>query len=276
MTYLLGQYYFWLIIISIVCFLLERVWARRKQQSAFRPQIGQDLFFIIFNGQVFGLLLARFMLVTAETASVYANPDWATQIEKLKILSNLQLPLQFIVFLLYKDFFEWLVHNLLHRVSPLWEIHKLHHSIVDMDWIGNFRFHFLEIVVYKTLLWLPILPLGADGKVLLAVAVFATLIGNLNHANLNWDYGPLKYVFNSPRMHLWHHDVKCHYKSGQNFAIVFSIWDWLFKTIYYPDSNEGDAPEKLGFHDLKKFPESLWMRLSYPFTAPFNCPKQVK
>lgn len=232
MNYLLWQYYFWLILISAGCAVLEMAFARRKQQSSLRPQIAQDVFFLAFNGHFFGLLLAKLLIFLATTTSDYFNPAWVKQIEDLKILGTLQLPLQFIALLLYKDFFEWLVHNLLHRLGPLWEIHKLHHSITEMDWIGNFRFHFLEVVVYKTLVWLPVLPLGADGKVVLAAAVFATLIGNLNHANLNWDYGPLRYVFNSPRMHLWHHDVKCHYKSGQNFAIVFSIWDWIFRTIY--------------------------------------------
>jgi sterol desaturase/sphingolipid hydroxylase (fatty acid hydroxylase superfamily) len=31
----------------------------------------------------------------------------------------------------------------------LWEFHKVHHSIEELDWIGNFRFHWMEIVVYK-------------------------------------------------------------------------------------------------------------------------------
>jgi sterol desaturase/sphingolipid hydroxylase (fatty acid hydroxylase superfamily) len=68
-------------------------------------------------------------------------------------------------------------------------------------------------------------------------------------------------------MHLWHHDVICHYPYGQNFAVVFSIWDWIFKTMYYPSSAQQDAPEKLGFHGLNKFPDSLITRLLYPFTS---------
>jgi len=47
-------------------------------------------------------------------------------------------------------------HNLLHRVPWLWTFHKVHHSITTMDWIGNWRFHWMEIVVYKTLQWLPL------------------------------------------------------------------------------------------------------------------------
>jgi len=104
-----------------------------------------------------------------------------------------------------KDFLEWSIHNLLHRVPALWEVHKLHHSIVEMDWIGNFRFHWLESVVYQGLTYLPLVIMGVNPSVLLPVAIAATVIGHLNHSNLDLTYGPLRYVFNSPRMHIWHH-----------------------------------------------------------------------
>ena len=57
--------------------------------------------------------------------------------------------MQFIAFFLLKDFLEWCIHNLLHRVPWLWEFHKLHHTIEELDWIGNFRFHWMEVVIYE-------------------------------------------------------------------------------------------------------------------------------
>ena len=74
--------------------------------------------------------------------------------------------------------------------------------------------------------------MGFNYDAALAVAVFATLVGHLNHTNVPFDYGPLKYIFNSPKMHIWHHDVMMHKNSGQNFGIVLSVWDWIFKTAY--------------------------------------------
>ena len=38
------------------------------------------------------------------------------------------------------------------------------------------------------------------------MAVVTTAWGDFNHANLDVELGPLGYVLNSPRMHLWHHD----------------------------------------------------------------------
>ena len=38
------QYYFWLVLVSLGCFLLERVAPWRREQKAFRRGILQDLF----------------------------------------------------------------------------------------------------------------------------------------------------------------------------------------------------------------------------------------
>ncbi len=140
-----------------------------------------------------------------------------------------------------KDFLEWCVHNLLHRVSWLWTLHKLHHSIVEMDFIGNFRFHWMEILVYDGLKWLPLAALGADPAALLAVGAISTAVGHLNHANLRIAWGPLRYVLNSPRMHVWHHDYELHGRCGQNFGVVFSVWDWVFRTSGFAHSDPASS-----------------------------------
>jgi len=121
----------------------------------------------------------------------------------------------------------------------------------------------MEIVVYRSLTYLPLVMLGVDGAVILWMAGFSTLIGHLNHANLRISWGPLRYLFNSARMHVWHHDVAMHGKGGQNFAIIFSTWDWLFGTVYWPDDEE--QPEELGFGGMEVFPRGLIGRLLYPF-----------
>ena len=50
------------------------------------------------------------------------------------------------------------------------------------------------------------------------VAVVSTVWGDLNHANLNVGLGPLGYVLNSPRMHLWHHDQSDEGGAAKNFG----------------------------------------------------------
>jgi sterol desaturase/sphingolipid hydroxylase (fatty acid hydroxylase superfamily) len=178
---------------------------------------------------------------------------------------------QFVAFFLLKDFLEWGVHNLLHRVPWLWEFHKVHHSIEELDWIGNFRFHWMEIAVYKGLTYFPLVILGADGRVILAIAVVGTLIGHLNHSNLNLSWGPLRYLLNSPRMHVWHHDRDwpADHPQGVNFAICLSVWDWLFGTAYWPtlEQSPEQQPRRRGFQGDERFPRSLAGRFFYPLSS---------
>ena len=117
-------------------------------------------------------------------------------------------------------------------------------------------------MVYRTLTYLPLAVLGVDGRVLLWVAVVDTLVGHLNHANLPLSWGPFRYLINSPKMHVWHHDVIRRGGHGKNFGIVFSVWDWLFGTAEMP----AGQPAKLGFEGLEQFPKGLLARLVYPLS----------
>jgi len=86
--------------------------------------------------------------------------------------------------------------------------------------------------------------------------------GHLNHSNLKISWGPLRYVLNSSRMHVWHHDFELHHRYGQNFGVVFSLWDWLLGTAYLPQ--EPEEPQRLGFRDMDAFPRGLAARLAFP------------
>lgn len=256
------NYFFWLTAISLLCFVLERVRPWRREQAVLRKMIWQDLFWLVFNGHYAGIVVAfvaTFIIdkgVSALAVWPYATPD------SLQLLTSQPLWIQFVFFLFFKDFLEYGVHNLLHRVPRLWEFHKLHHSIEELDWIGNMRFHWMEIVVYKGLTYLPLVILGISGDVILWVAITSTLIGHLNHSNLNLDWGPFRKLLNSPNFHVWHHDIVPHGRGGQNFGVVFSLWDWLFHTAYRPGAEQ---PDQLGFVEMGEYPNSLPARFVYPF-----------
>ena len=65
------------------------------------------------------------------------------------------------------------------------------------------------------------------------------------HANLNWTFGPLKYVIATPVFHRWHHGPP-HLGGNKNFAPTFALWDYLFGTFYMP---EGELPKEYGVDD---------------------------
>lgn len=262
-------YLFWLLVISLVSLLAERIRPWRQGQKLFRKQFPQDLFWLFFNGHYFAILFAH---VTAFVAAwlmplIESAKSW-------NLLAGQPLAVQVLVYFLLKDFLDWCVHNILHRVPFLWEFHKLHHSIVDMDWIGSFRFHWMESVIYQGLTYLPLVVLGVDPMVILLVAIAATLIGELNHSNLDITWGPLRYVLNSPRMHVWHHDAKTPpgRPFGANFGISLSLWDWLFGTAHWPDraTSPSQQPERFGFAGIEDFPRGLLPRLVYPLSRPLR------
>jgi sterol desaturase/sphingolipid hydroxylase (fatty acid hydroxylase superfamily) len=258
-------YFFWLLVISAFVLVLERLWPWRREQRLFRRQFGQDLFWLMFNGHYCGILVAH----AGAAAFAWAWPA-ISRWQELRILADQPLWLQFAGFFLLKDFLDWCVHNLLHRVPWLWEFHKVHHSIEELDWIGNFRFHWMEVVVYQGLTYLPLAVLGVDGRVILAIALVNTLIGHLNHSNLDITWGPLRYVLNSSRMHVWHHDwdLPTGRPKGVNFGIALSAWDWLFGTAWWPTPAVAPTqqPRRLGFPGLEKFPRGLPGRFLYPLS----------
>jgi sterol desaturase/sphingolipid hydroxylase (fatty acid hydroxylase superfamily) len=121
----------------------------------------------------------------------------------------------------------------------------------------------MELVVYRSLLYVPLFWLGGDPEPLFAVAVFATAWGHFNHSNLDVDIGPAGYVFNSPRMHLWHHDASTEGGVSKNYGIVLSCWDWLLHTAYWPRDR---APERIGYSGDAELPRDLPRQLLFPAT----------
>ena len=249
------EYWHWLVLVSLLFLWWERFFPARPAQPLLRPGWARDLFYLAFNGHWFMVLFGG--ALTALGASLAEpRPGW---------LDGRPFWLQCVVFLVVSDFLQWCVHNLLHRVPFLWRLHQIHHSVVDMDFAGNFRFHWMELVVYRGLLYLPLLYLGGDwsesGAPLLCVAVFSTAWGHYNHSNLRLSIGPLAWLFNCPQMHLWHHDASSEGGTAKNFGIVLSVWDWLFGTAYWPRDR---APARLGYPGLEHLPASLPRQLFWP------------
>ena len=257
------EYAFWLIVTGITIGLLEHFHPWRKNQAFIRKELEQDFFWLIFNGILASYIFAVFFrIIYSGLDNLYIRVAGAS-IHNARILVNLPLWGQFLIVLIAADFIEWSTHNLLHRVPWLWKIHRVHHSIEIMDWIGNFRFHWGELFIYKTMKYIPLALLGADWRAILIAAICTTVIGYLNHSNMNISWGPLRYILNSPRMHIWHHDKKVRGKAGVNFGVMFSIWDWLFKTAYMPDKPQ--QPEAIGYYGSDKVSPSLVARFFFPW-----------
>jgi sterol desaturase/sphingolipid hydroxylase (fatty acid hydroxylase superfamily) len=255
----LRSYVHWLVGISLLFVVLERLLPWRKGQELLRPGFARDLGFLALNGHFFSAVTAGLNGWLALRASTLLQ-EAGLRLDASP-LPRWPLWAQVVALLVVSDFLQWCVHNALHRVPLLWTFHKVHHAITTMDFVGSFRFHWMEILVYKAAQWLPLALLGATGEAAFVVAVFGTFWGDLNHANLDVGLGYLGYVFNTPRMHLWHHDASDEGGVAKNFGIVLSLWDFLFGTVFWPRDR---SPRLLGYPGIEEMPLGLAGEIAWP------------
>jgi sterol desaturase/sphingolipid hydroxylase (fatty acid hydroxylase superfamily) len=176
-------------------------------------------------------------------------------------VANLPAWLQLLTMFILRDFIQWNIHRLLHRVPWLWEIHKVHHSIKEMGFAGHLRYHWMENIVYRTLEYIPLAMIGFGIQDFFIIHIISLTIGHLNHANIYLPLGFLKYIFNSPQMHLWHHaEGLPKERYGVNFGLSLSLWDYIFGFNYVPKE---DSEITLGFDDINSFPKTFWSQFKH-------------
>ena len=107
--------------------------------------------------------------------------------------------------LVLMDLANWSSHLLNHRVETFWRFPALHHSQEEMSILTSFRAHPLVHTSFQ-LAALPLIVLGTGGAVSAPVLVGYVLLSTLPHANVDWSFGPLRYVVVSPAYHRLHHD----------------------------------------------------------------------
>ena len=261
------NYFYWLIGISVLFYGLELLRPWREEQPKFRKDFWLDFFYMFFNFFLFSLiiynaasnvvvnffnsLLAEIGVTNLLAFEVMTWPVWA------------HLLIGFVL----RDFIQWWVHRLLHRIPFLWEFHKVHHSVQQMGFAAHLRYHWMENVVYRSLEYLPLALIGIGLRDFFVIHIFTLAVGHFNHSNCRLKLGFLKYVFNNPQMHIWHHAYHLpeERKFGVNFGLTLSVWDYLFKTNYIPHDGKDI---KLGFPGVEKFPENFISQSFHGFKKP--------
>ncbi|MDB4297811.1 sterol desaturase family protein [Flavobacteriaceae bacterium] len=251
--------YFWgLIILSLLVWGLEILFPWRKKQALFRKDFWLDGFYMFFNFFLFTIAISGFY----KLLNIGFN-ELSISFDSLAILNIKEYPiaLQLIIFFIASDFVQWFTHLLLHRYKVLWKFHQVHHSVKEMGFAAHLRYHWMENIFYKPFKTLVVLLLGGfEPEQAYIIHFIAISIGHINHANLNINWGVFKYVFNNPVMHIYHHAYqlpkdKAH---GVNFGISLSLWDYIFKTAYVPKNSPN---LKIGYQGDSKIPSSFWKQL---------------
>jgi sterol desaturase/sphingolipid hydroxylase (fatty acid hydroxylase superfamily) len=66
----------------------------------------------------------------------------------------------------------------------------------------------------------------------------------------------MKYIFNSPEMHIWHHSYELpeNRRYGVNFGLSLACWDYIFGTAYIPHDGRDI---RLGFPGIEAYPHDF-------------------
>lgn len=258
------NYFYWLIGLSLFAWSAELLFPWRKDQPRIRQDFWMDGFYMFFNYFLFSLIAYNAISnVAVDLFNRFLGLFGITNLVAIEIGS---WPgwLQLITLFIVADLIHWNVHRMLHRVPWMWEFHKVHHSVKQMGFAAHLRFHWMESIFYKSAQYIPLAMIGFGLTDFFIVHIVATAIGHLNHSNVNLSWGPLKYLLNNPRMHIWHHvrELPAGHPHGINFGISLSLWDYLFGTAVVP--HEGRDIE-LGFPEDERFPKTFVDQLAYPF-----------
>lgn len=156
-----------------------------------------------------------------------------------------------------EDAVRFLLHRVMHRVSWLWEFHKVHHSAEVLTPFTLYRTHPVEAAINGAGNTLAVglvtgLFAWSFGPSLRAWEIFGvdaigfvwTLCGaNLRHSHVWLSYGPrVERFFLSPAQHQVHHSADPRHVD-RNFGTALSLWDRLAGSLYVTSAQ----PEALTF-----------------------------
>ncbi len=233
---------------------IERIFAKNKDQSVFRDEWREDIFYYLVSSLLVQILT---YLTLAPSNYVIHHHDigairaWAR---------DLPWVVQLIAIMLLTDFAQYWVHRAFHRIPFLWGFHAVHHSAKSMDWIAGARMHFLEIIVLRAATATPALLIGFQESAIQAYLLIVYIYSTFIHANVGGSFGFVEKILVFPRFHHWHHGLDKE-AVDVNFAIHFPFLDRLFGTYHLPD---GKWPSGYGIpgHPV---PKGYWQQLLYPF-----------
>ena len=227
------------------------------QASVLSRPIATDLAYAALGLLYAGLIPAG---VSAMIGALF-GPDAPRAMAQVRagygVLFGLPLWLQVIVLLTATDFVQYWLHRVFHG-RALWGFHEIHHGAEEVNWTTAFRIHPINYLLYNTALAIGARLAGFSPGAFLLAAPIAFFSAAVAHANLNWTFGPLRYVVASPMFHRWHHTDSPETRD-RNFAPMFPVWDLLFGTFHMP---AGERPAGYG---VEGSPRNIACQLWRPF-----------
>ena len=249
------------VILSVVFFIAQKIWPSVPGQKTLRRGFLTDVTYWAFTPLVTRAITpiaVGIALIPIALANGIELKNLKTLAEGHGTLAAQPLWQQAIQIFVVGDFIGYWQHRWFHG-GWRWRFHAIHHSSTELDWLSSVRLHPVNDMLARIIQAAPIVALGYNVAAVALFTVFTTIYAITLHANLNWTYGPLRYVIASPAFHRWHH-TSADEGQDKNFAGFFPLWDLIFGTFYMP---RGRQPEVFGTAD--PIPRGLLGQLIYPF-----------
>jgi sterol desaturase/sphingolipid hydroxylase (fatty acid hydroxylase superfamily) len=227
------------------------------------PEMPTDITYALIHSLIGPYLRMAVIFFFAGLMVFFIKPESIGDLFKGQFgpLSGLSFWWQALIYVLLADFMMYWIHRLFHS-NRLWRFHAIHHSPTEVDWTATYRFHPVNLMMQPVLVGVIMMMLGISPEVIAFFVPFDILSAAFVHANVNWTFGPLKYIIATPVFHRWHHGPADDGGSS-NFAPTFAFYDYIFGTFYMP---EGRLPQNFGVDD-HHFPRGYFAQLIYPFQS---------
>jgi len=239
------------LILSALCVtILERVIPYKKDWNNSKGDALTDIIHYVVNFALKQLALMLYAFLVGHFA-VFSTV-WPQHIH-----SSLQVAIALLII----DFFLYLMHRASHKNEALWKLHAIHHSLERLYWINGEKRHPLHQILEGIPGITVIMLLGAPTHIVQAALSILGINMMLQHGNIDYRAGVLKYIFCVAEVHRWHHHKDVN-KGGINFGAFFAFWDHIFASFKF--TKETLNSNQVGIEDSSPNQKYL-SQLYYPF-----------
>jgi sterol desaturase/sphingolipid hydroxylase (fatty acid hydroxylase superfamily) len=136
------------------------------------------------------------------------------------------------------DFLAYWRHRAEHKW--FWPIHVPHHSPTELH-AANSWSHPLAVIPGFLFITVPLSLIQMPGPgTPIAIGWLISFSASYVHSPVDVHFGPLRRLFIDNRFHRIHHSRNPEHHE-KNFGVLFSIWDAMFGTAYWPRNDEWPA-----------------------------------
>ena len=221
----------------------------------------------LFNFQFLVILIP----INLGFSLILVNTYLWIELNQLGLFNYFSTPLlaQLIIgFLAFDLISQYGTHVLLHKVNWLWRLHMIHHSDTKLDTSTGTRHHPLDYICREISALLTIILLGAPVAIYIVYRLATILFTYFTHSNISLPKQLdriLSWVIITPDIHKFHHHSR-QPETDSNYGNIFSLWDRLFKTLVYKDTQSIQyGLDQLEWLSEQKVGNQFWLLLKLPF-----------